>query len=74
MNTLNQNDLRAIREEVIKSFTTKEIKLLNNFEAFFDLVDVQNADEEGWEKLKEKYRPYYEKVWMELITGELSHE
>ena len=54
---------RAIREDVMSSFESEEIKEFKSFEAFFDQVDTLNAYEEGWDDRKELDKPTYKKVY-----------
>jgi hypothetical protein len=63
---LDQETLRAVKEEVTESFTSEEIHELGSFEEFFKEVDIQNAYEEEWEP--KKYKPYYLQVYKELTN------
>lgn len=55
--------LDDIMESVGSSF---EDGLPDNFESFWDKVDVQNAYEDGWEKVKSELKPLYARAFYKL--------
>lgn len=67
MTDMSEKALKAcIKEEVLASFSKKELTLIPDFEAFFILVDAQNGYEPNWESKRDSLKPLYEKVWNEL--------
>lgn len=66
---LKSDDLSAVRDEVIDSFSEKEMKGYKSFKDFFAEVDVQMGYEEEWNP--KKWKPYYEAIWNEWKSGKL---
>lgn len=67
----SESDYKAVKAEVIDSFTNKEMEKFKNFNEFFAEVDVQNAYEEEWEEGQHTYKPHYKRVYDEFKKGKL---
>lgn len=64
---LNSQDLNAVREEILASYTREEVRALKSFNEFFDLEDVRQAYEfNDWENEKEYWRLYIRYVFEEI--------
>jgi hypothetical protein len=69
---INKDDLESTREEVVASFSEKEMQNFKDFKEFFDAVDVQYSYEEDWKP--KKWKPYYEVIWKEYKDGKFKVE
>lgn len=58
--------LILVRNEVESFIEDGAIENMKTFEDFWNEIDVINGYEEGWEKKKENYKPYFEAVYKEL--------
>ena len=67
----SESDYKAVKAEVIDSFTNKEMEKFKNFNEFFAEVDVQNAYEEEWEEGQHTYKPHYKRIYDEFKKGKL---